>query len=602
MPAKGRIPEEFIEELKRKNDIVSVVERYVTLTKKSGSNFFGLCPFHGEDTPSFSVSPAKQIFYCFGCHRGGDVIRFIMESEQLSYPEAIRFLAKQSGMEVPDIQEDPVAVQKRKHRVRLLDLYLEAARFYYRALVSPAGDRARTYCEQRGIPVSIQRKFGLGFAPDAWSGLLQHLKKKNLDSDVALLQESGLFRTGQSGGLYDLFRNRLMVPFFDATGQLIAFGGRSLQEGGPKYVNSPDTPLYTKGQHLYALNLARKTRKNHFLLVEGYLDAITCHAFGFDQTVAVLGTALTPAQARLLRRQGKEEVLLCFDSDSAGLNAVLRSFGVLKKEQVPARVVLLHGAKDPDAFLRQSGPEAFQTCLDRAMRELDFRIHLARVESKEKGESAAQFATRVLQLLKQEASMVEVEEHLRKLANEVQLSYSNLVRDFENLMQREPVSIPAAPLQVEEERSQKIVHSPQLRFLFLAMEQPELLLKLKRLPGSEIWTGVQYQQLYLEILSKAPEKLPYGDWEVMRMKLPDWSDSDWQELLSLGIQMDTLPVTQTILQKMADQLTLEWIANELNQIARQLALPDSDQDALLTKMKDLSARQSEIKQILEIMQ
>ena len=285
--ARTMIPEQIVEEIRARNEIVSVVEQYVRLEKRSGANFFGLCPFHREDTPSFSVSPGKQIFYCFGCHKGGNVVNFIMEIEKCSYPESLRLLAERAGIEIPAADDE----QERQRSELLASLYaimLEAARYYYKVLQGPDGADARAYLTKRGILESTRRKFGLGCASGEWDGLYRHMQSKGF-ANADLLLKSGLFRKGRNDGFYDLFRGRLMFPIFDVLGRVVAFGGRVLDDSQPKYINSPETPLYTKGRHLYALNIAKSSRDKHLVIVEGYMDALSMHQAGIDCAVAALG-------------------------------------------------------------------------------------------------------------------------------------------------------------------------------------------------------------------------------------------------------------------------------------------------------------------------
>ena len=286
------IPESFLQELVEKNDIVDVVGEYVRLTKRSGSNQFGLCPFHSEKTPSFSVSPDRQIYHCFGCGKGGGVINFIMEIENLSFPEAVEFLAKRVGMTMPE-QEDNREAKKRR---RLLDLNRDAARFFYSCLSKPEGKPALDYMARRQITPHTAKRFGLGYAPDTWDSLINAMKA--LGYSEYEMFDAGLVRKGKNGGHYDTFRNRLMFPVIDVRGDFIGFSGRILGDGEPKYMNSPETMVFNKSRNLFALNLAKKSKSGHIILAEGNVDVVMMHQAGFDGAVASLGTSLTPEQAR----------------------------------------------------------------------------------------------------------------------------------------------------------------------------------------------------------------------------------------------------------------------------------------------------------------
>lgn len=367
-----RIPEQIIEEIKAKSDIVDVVSSYVSLTQKSRQNLFGLCPFHHEKTPSFSVSPQKQIYYCFGCHKGGDVIHFVMDIEHLRYPEAVRFLGQRCGIEVPEDgpDDDRYRAEKEK-RERLYALNTEAARYFYQCLQTKEASEARAYMQKRGISRQMAISFGLGYAPDRWQGLLDHLRSKRFTEEE--IKASGLFKVNRKGGLFDLFRHRLMFPIIDVMGRIVAFGGRVLDDSNPKYLNSPETPIYTKGRHLYGLNLAKKSRENRLLVVEGYMDCLSLHQAGIDHAVASLGTALTEQQAQLLRKY-REEIVLGYDMDNAGRQAALRNVDVLEEKGAKAFVLQLPGAKDPDDYIREHSADEFRALLDEAPNGLDYKF------------------------------------------------------------------------------------------------------------------------------------------------------------------------------------------------------------------------------------
>ncbi len=359
--------EQFLQELADRNDIVDVVSAYVRLTKKSGANLFGLCPFHSEKTPSFSVSPEKQIYHCFGCGKGGSVINFIMEIENLGYRDAVAFLARRAGMTVPEEQDDG---ESRK-RAKMLALNKEAARFFYEQLGSPAGAAARDYMARRRISPATAKNFGLGFAPDTWDSLEKAMRQKGFtDFELA---DAGLVRRGKNGGFYDAFRNRLMFPVIDVRGSVIGFSGRILGDGEPKYMNSPETLVFNKSRNLFALNLAKKSKSGYIILSEGNIDVVSLHQAGFDSAVASLGTSLTPDQARLLSRYTKQ-VILAYDSDGAGVKASQRAIGILEKLDVKVKVLQLKGAKDPDEFIKSKGAEAFRKLLEGSENQVDYRL------------------------------------------------------------------------------------------------------------------------------------------------------------------------------------------------------------------------------------
>lgn len=360
-------PENFITELTERNDIVEVVSSYVQLSKRSGANLFGLCPFHSEKTPSFSVSPGKQIYHCFGCGKGGGVINFIMEVENLSFPEAVAFLAKRAGMPLPEESND----RESKKRSRMLALNKEAARFFYSQLSTSAGAAACDYMRQRQLSPATARRFGLGFAPDSWNSLTDAMKEKGFTEFE--LADAGLVRRGKSGGVYDTFRNRLMFPVIDVRGDVIGFSGRILGEGEPKYMNSPETLVFNKSRNLFALNLAKKSKCGYIILSEGNIDVASLHQAGFDSAVASLGTSLTPEQARLISRY-TDQVIIAYDNDGAGIKAAQRAIGILEKLDLKVKVLRLEGAKDPDEFIKRKGPEAFRKLLEGSENQVDYRL------------------------------------------------------------------------------------------------------------------------------------------------------------------------------------------------------------------------------------
>ena len=371
------IPEQFIDELVARSDIADVVSSYVPLTKK-GSNLWGLCPFHNEKTPSFSVSPDKQIFHCFGCGKGGGVITFVMEMENLPFPDAVRLLAQRAGMEVP---EAGAGEEGRKKRARLLAANKDAARFYHDFLRGPGGARVRDYIAQRQITPRTATRFGLGAAPDQWDALTRALTDKGY-TKLELI-DAGLAVAGKNGGIYDKFRARLMLPVIDVRGDVAGFTSRILPgEEGAKYLNTPETMVFHKGRLIYALNFARRTKRPNLVLVEGNIDVITLHQAGFDNVVATMGTALTEEHARILARYTRE-LVLCYDNDAAGKQSTDRVLNILKNANLEVRVLQLPNAydaegrpvkQDPDDFVKKFGPAAFEKCLNGSAGQNDYRL------------------------------------------------------------------------------------------------------------------------------------------------------------------------------------------------------------------------------------
>ena len=359
-------PENFIQELTERSDIVDVVGSYVSLGKRSGANLFGLCPFHNERTPSFAVNPAGQFYHCFGCGKGGGVINFIMEIENLSYPDAVAFLAKRAGMQMPEDSFDRDA----RKRSRLLAANRDAARWFYEQLSTPEGKRCTDYMAGRRISPPVAKRFGLGFAPERGGAFLAAMRQKGYSdwelSDADLIRRS-------DHGFYCTFRDRLMFPIIDVRGNVIGFSGRTLGDAGAKYLNSKDTLVFNKGRNLFALNLAKKSKAGYIILSEGNIDIVALHQAGFDSAVASLGTSLTPEQARLISRY-TNEVIIAYDNDGAGIKASQRAIGILERLDLKVRVLRMTGAKDPDEYIRTRGADAFRNLLEGSEDQVDYRL------------------------------------------------------------------------------------------------------------------------------------------------------------------------------------------------------------------------------------
>lgn len=355
-----RFPAGWLDDLRSRTDIVQLVSRYVPL-KRNGSKYWGLCPFHQEKTASFSVDSQQGMYYCFGCHAGGSVITFIMEMERLTFPEAVKFLAEQIHMELPDQVDDQQEQIRKSQRERLQNANRDAARYFHQQLFTPAGEPILSYLRQRGLTDSVIRRFGIGAAMPDWDDLTKHLT--GLGYSLQELSQAGLTVVKEEGGRtrsFDMFRNRAMFPIIDQRDRVLAFGGRAMGDASPKYLNTSDTPIFNKRLGVYAANLLRKERRlERVVLVEGYMDVVSLSQFGVTGVVATLGTALTPEQARLLKRYAPQ-VYLAYDGDQAGQNAILKGLDVLGAEGVKARVLVFPDGLDPDEFIRRDGLEGFE--------------------------------------------------------------------------------------------------------------------------------------------------------------------------------------------------------------------------------------------------
>ncbi len=411
-------PPAFLDELAARNPIEDVVGQYVNL-KRSGSNLFGLCPFHGEKTASFSVAPDKGIYYCFGCHKGGNAVNFMMELEGLSYPDAVRALAKRAGMEVP---EDEQYQSRYRQQERLWALSKEAARFFNRQLYAPAGAEGLAYAQKRGMPQSTLTRFGIGFAPNSWTDLCDAMRAKGYTDEE--LKESGLASVSQKNGrIYDRFRNRLMFPIIDVRGNVIGFGGRVMDDSTPKYLNSPETLIFNKRKNLFGLNLAKKSKLGYLILVEGYMDAVALHQYGFDCAVASLGTSLTEEHAVLLSRY-TEQVVLIYDGDEAGQRATRRAIPMLEKAGLQVKVLQMKDAKDPDEYLKKFGADKFRNLLNASADRVEYQLAAIRKKyDLGADEERVKFITEAAEFVSSLTNAVQREIYGKRAADAAKISY-----------------------------------------------------------------------------------------------------------------------------------------------------------------------------------
>ncbi len=426
-------PQAFIDELVSRNPIEDVVGHYVALTRK-GSNLFGLCPFHGEKTASFSVAPDKGMYYCFGCHKGGGVVNFQMEIEGLSYPDAVRALAQRVGMEVP---EDEQYQSRYRAQERLWAIHKEAARFFHSKLYAPEGKAALDYALGRGMTKTTLTNFGIGYAPDTWSALVDVLRKKGYTDQE--LRDSGLVTVSKKdGNLFDRFRDRLMFPIIDVRGNVIGFGGRIMKDdpNAAKYLNSPETLIFNKRKNLFAMNLAKKTKLDYMILVEGYMDAIALHQYGFDCAVASLGTAFTEEGAGLLTRY-TDQVVLIYDGDAAGQNATQKAIPILEKAGLKVKVLKIRDAKDPDEFLKKFGADRFRLLLEESSNRVEYQLAaIARKFDIREDAQKLQFIEESAAFLATLPNAVQREIYGRRVAEAARITYEALKLEVDKAYKR----------------------------------------------------------------------------------------------------------------------------------------------------------------------
>ena len=409
--------ENFLQEVKYRNDIEQLISSYVTLRRR-GSTLVGLCPFHSEKTGSFTVFPDTQSYYCFGCGAGGDAITFIRQIENLDYPDAVRFLAERAGIPVPE--QDFGEKQAMARRTKMIAAYKDAARYYHSVLMSPEGEKGLAYLNRRKLSPATIRHFGLGYAPERWDGLLSHMLSRGYSREELL--DAKLVTKGKSGNLYDVFRGRVMFPIIDTRGNVIAFGGRVMDDGQPKYLNSNDTLLFKKSYQLFALNYAKNKNDGKLILAEGYMDVISLHQAGFANAVATLGTAITDKQARLISRYAKL-VYIAYDSDGAGQKATQKAINLLYAAGLEVRIINMSPAKDPDEYIGKFGRERFKFLLEGAGNHIKYRLDQARSKYQlELPEQKAAFLKEAVDILAALESSIEAEVYLDRLALETGIS------------------------------------------------------------------------------------------------------------------------------------------------------------------------------------
>ncbi len=499
-------PEEIIDEIREKNRIEDVIAGYVRL-KKQGSNFFGLCPFHNEKSPSFSVSPAKQIYYCFGCGAGGNVITFVMEYENYTFSEAIKMLADRAGVKLPEELNSPEIRKRESRRAKLLEIAKEAAKFYYYQLRSANGKPGMEYLESRELTEKTRDSFGLGYSPTNSNALITYLKKMGYEDELIIA--AGIANYNEKYGMSDKLWNRVVFPIQDTNHRVIGFGGRVIGDGKPKYLNSPGTEIFDKGRNLYGLNFARTSRKKEFILCEGYMDVIALHQADFTQAVASLGTAFTSGQANLLHRY-TEEVLLIYDSDDAGVKAALRAIPILKEAGLVARIVNLKPYKDPDEFIKRLGKEEFQKRLDEAENSFYYEVRIMQEGySMDDPESKTRFHRELAKRLCEFSEEVERENYLTAIAEKYFISSDNLRKLVNSYaMKTGFVQEIKKPLKTTVPKTTKEEFGKKSQKLLLTWicEEPAILNKIKTYISEEDFITPMYQTVAKTIIQEIEEE------------------------------------------------------------------------------------------------
>lgn len=583
----GQIPEDFIADLRHRVDIVDVIRDYVPL-KKQGQNYIGLCPFHAEKTPSFVVSPQKQIYHCFGCGKGGYVFTFLMEKNGLTFPEAVEFLAKRYGISLPTQEVSPERTKQNLIKQHYYQINEMAAEYFQRVLYGSEGSNALTYLENRGVDKDTRTKFLLGYAPPSWDQLSRFLLSKGATEEDLLTL--GLAVKTQKGKLIDRFRDRIIYPIFDDRGRYIGFGGRVLDNSQPKYLNSPDTPLFSKGRHLYGLNLAKGRIRSldKVIIMEGYMDVIAAHKHGIDNAVGSLGTALTSNQARLLQRY-TYNTAICFDADTAGQEAALRGMEILQEHGCRVTVITIPEAKDPDEYLLKEGPEKFGILVQSALSLLEYK--LAKLTEKY-DQSSINGKLQIVQLLIPDILKVQspvarqafiqlLSEKLALPENVIHAEIKKASLDLNRDNQPAPVKKTIKNASEKAERN----------LIRIILENPDLLPELEARGGKELFRDQILKEIYqiYYLMHRSGHNIKAND----LVSLLDNNEAR-QSLTELMLEEDNFPEVDRIFRDCMVLLQIEYINRRINEKTQMMVQYDSSGE--VTKSRDML---SQIQQLVK---
>ena len=552
--------EDIVEEVRQKTDIVDLVGQYVHL-KKKGSSYFGLCPFHGEKTASFSVSPGKQIFYCFGCGKAGDSIRFLMEYENLSFVEALEELAERANITLP--KEEKRDKGEEDLRYKILEINKQAALFYVKQLRSEKGKQGLAYCAKRKLSGESITHFGLGYAGKERDSLYQYCKSLGFKDRV--LQESGLF-SFKENGVYDKFFNRLIFPIMDLHNRVIGFGGRVMGDGEPKYLNSPETKLFDKSRNLFALNFSRKSRANYFILCEGYMDVISLHQWGFSEAVAALGTAFTEQQADLMKRFNSL-IYLCFDSDGAGKKACKRAISILREKKLEGKVIRLSPYKDPDEFLKAEGKEAFEKRIEEAKNAFLWEVEEKKTEFDLHDPAGMQkYMESIAELLRTSFSdPVERENYLKAVAREQMLKAENLQHLVDKEEEKTQLSFGLRKNagRQEKKREERWDSPLEEEFLSVLMQRNEFVDLAKKYIEEVDFQGDFAKEIYLKLLSGLSAKAILDSYQNEEEKYQKLVKLYHGDLYHMDLEKDE---EKKLLSDYIRQLKLQKIEKEIKEV------------------------------------
>lgn len=583
--------EDIIEEIRSGNDIVDVISGYVKL-KRQGSSYMGLCPFHSEKSPSFSVSRGKQMFYCFGCGEGGNVITFLMKYEHYTFPEALRVLADRIGKTLPEEEISEEAKRKAGEKKQLLELHKEAAKFYYVQLRGEQGGQAMEYFKRRGLTDETLKKFGLGYSGKYGDGLVKYLRQKGYKD--YLLKESGLVQFDEKRGSYDKFWNRVIFPIMDGNHKVIAFGGRVMGDAKPKYLNSPETKIFEKSRNLYGLNFARSTKENYFLVCEGYMDVIALHQAGFTNAVASLGTALTSQHANIIKRYVKQ-VYLTYDSDEAGIKAALRAVALMRDVGINTRIVNMEPYKDPDEFIKNMGADAYRQRIEEAENGFLFEIRmLAReFDLKKPEENTAFFKAAAEKILVFEEEL-ERDNYIRAISEIYQVDpavFKKLVVSrgkMEGIPGDAFKPKPKSGIQDRKKEEKDGMKQSQKLFITWLIDRPELYPVLKQYIQPEDFT----EEIYADVAGQLYEQLEEGVLNPARI-ISRFEDEDVQNKIAtlFNTRLQELP-SKNAEEKALKETILRMKENKMHALMEDTGNPDA--------LKEAFARRQELENLRKL--
>ena len=550
--------EEFLNEVKEKNDIVDVVSSYVNL-RRSGNRYLGLCPFHSEKTPSFFVNPAMQLYHCFGCGAGGTVIHFIEHIENLDFVEAVKFLAQRAGIPLPDEKDEVSEYSRLKRNIREMNKI--AGRTYFRCLNSEMGREALSYLRSRALSDDTIKTFGLGYAPNDWTFMYRTLKQNGFsDEDIV---KSGLCLS-KNGRIFDFFRDRVIFPVMDLRGNVIAFGGRVMGDGLPKYLNTGETPIFSKRQNLFNLNYAKNSSEDYIILAEGYMDVIALHQAGFQNAVAALGTAFGDDHSRLLKRF-TNRVIVSFDSDGAGQKALQRSLEIFKKDGLKVRILKIQGAKDPDELIRKQGPEAFGEAIRTAMGEVEYE--LSRIYPKggfADDEERIDFTKKAIGILKDISNKLELEVYAKKVAEISKISYDSILAQVKQAQKNRKLETPLDVAELAILKKKSVSQS----LLKLVVENPSYFPKIREKIKTEHFREEIHKKIY-EIFCELTDASQKPDVAMIIGKL---SREDAKEASEIFMEKEPFLDFQIYLDSLLDKIEHE---------TETVTFSDDDRDDML---------------------